>query len=69
MRIVNDNYLFAKIVTYIGNRKEFHEDKLPGLEEIVMDSAKVKEIYDASRASMGKYFSRFRQVLFCVPCS
>jgi len=40
-------------VKYIMNRKEFREDMVPGLEEIVMDSAKARAIWDASRASMG----------------
>lgn len=47
--------MFAKVAHYIGNRKELSEDKLEELEEIVMDSAKARAIYDASRSSMGKY--------------
>ncbi|XP_033755965.1 LOW QUALITY PROTEIN: nucleolar protein 56-like [Pecten maximus] len=53
VKIVNDNYMFAKVARYIGNRKEFDDDKLEGLEEIVMDSAKASAILDASRSSMG----------------
>ncbi|KAJ8317342.1 hypothetical protein KUTeg_005246, partial [Tegillarca granosa] len=53
VKIVNDNYMFAKVAHYIGNRKELTEDKLEELEEIVMDSAKARAIYDASRSSMG----------------
>lgn len=45
--------MFAKVAHYIGNRKELTEDKLEELEEIVMDSAKARAIYDASRSSMG----------------
>lgn len=50
-----DNYLYAKAVQFIGNRKELSEDKLEQLEEIVMDSAKAQAILDASRSSMGLY--------------
>merc|ERR1719232_2304336 len=45
--------MFARVVKYIMNRKEFNEGMVPGLEEIVMDSAKARAIWDASRASMG----------------
>lgn len=51
--IVPDNYLYAKVVQYVGNRKELSEDKLEGLEEIIMDSAKAQAILDAARSSMG----------------
>ena len=53
MKIVGDNLLYAQVVKYIKSRKDLTEDKLEGLEEIVMDEAKVKAIYDASRSSMG----------------
>lgn len=53
VKIVNDNYLYAKIAQYIKSRKDLTEDKLEGLEEIVMDEAKAKAIYDASKSSMG----------------
>ena len=54
VKIVNDNYLYAKLAQYIKSRKELTEDKLEKLEEIVMDEAKAKAIYDASKSSMGK---------------
>lgn len=53
VKIVSDNYMYAKAAQYIKSRKDFTEDKLEGLEEIVMDSAKAKAIYDASKSSMG----------------
>ncbi|XP_058959302.2 nucleolar protein 56-like [Pocillopora verrucosa] len=53
VKIVSDNYMYAKAAQYIKSRKDFSEDKLEGLEEIVMDSAKTKAIYDASKSSMG----------------
>jgi len=53
VKIVNDNYLYAKLAQYIKSRKELTEEKLEGLEEIVMDEAKAKAIYVASKSSMG----------------
>jgi len=53
VKIVNDNYLYAKTAQFIKSRKDFTEDKLEALEEIVMDEGKARAIWDASRASMG----------------
>jgi len=53
VKIVNDNYMYARVVKLIGSRKEFNEEKLPALEEICMDDSKAKTIYDATKVSMG----------------
>ncbi|KAH3790086.1 nucleolar protein 56-like isoform X2 [Dreissena polymorpha] len=53
VKIVNDNSTYCKVARLIKNRKEFTEDKVAALEELVMDDAKVKAILDASRSSMG----------------
>lgn len=53
IKIIPETYLYAKVVKFIKNRKEFTEDHLPELEELVMDSGKAASIYEASRASMG----------------
>ena len=53
VKIVPDNYMYARVVYYIKNRKELSEEKLEQLEEIVGDSAKAQAILDASRSSMG----------------
>ncbi|XP_015523822.1 nucleolar protein 56 [Neodiprion lecontei] len=53
VKIVPENYLFAKVAQLIKNRKELTEEKLEALEEIVMDSAKAQAIIDASKSSMG----------------
>ncbi|XP_019383720.1 PREDICTED: nucleolar protein 56 [Gavialis gangeticus] len=53
IKIVSDNYMYCRVAKLIGNRKELAEESLPGLEEIVMDSAKAQAILDASRSSMG----------------
>merc|ERR1712048_668467 len=53
VKIVPDNYTFAKCVKVIKNRKELTDDAIAKLEEVVMDSAKAKAIVDASKTSMG----------------
>lgn len=53
IKIVPENYLFAKVAQFIKNRKDLSEESLEGLEEIVMDSSKAQAILDASRMSMG----------------
>lgn len=49
--------MYCRLAKRIGNRKELAEESLPGLEEIVMDSAKAQAILDASRSSMGEHRS------------
>ena len=46
--------MYARTAKLIGSRKDFTEDKLEKLEEIVMDSTKAEAIYEASRVSMGE---------------
>jgi nucleolar protein 56 len=53
VKIVPENYMFAKVARFVKNRKELTEDKLEELEEIVMDSAKAQAILDATKSSMG----------------
>ncbi|XP_062587548.1 nucleolar protein 56-like [Saccostrea cucullata] len=53
VKIISDNYLYAKVVRLIGNRKEYTDESLEQLEELVMDSGKAQAILDASRSSMG----------------
>lgn len=53
VKIVPENYTFAKVAKFIKNRKELSEESLEGLEELTMDSGKAQAILDASRSSMG----------------
>ncbi|KAL7222026.1 hypothetical protein ACSBR1_023863 [Camellia fascicularis] len=56
VKIVNDNYLYAKVSKFVENKSELFEDKLPGLIDIVGDEDKAKEIVEAAKASMeGEY--------------
>ncbi len=54
VKIVADNYSFARVVKLVGNRKELTEETLEKVEEVVMDAGKVKAIVDAARSSMGE---------------
>jgi len=58
VKIVPDNYTFAKCVKVIKNRKELTDDAISKLEEVVMDSAKAKAVVDASKTSMGMDISQ-----------
>ncbi|KAG9447149.1 hypothetical protein H6P81_013277 [Aristolochia fimbriata] len=53
VKIVNDNYLYAKIAKFIVDKSELAEDKIPGLADILGDEDKAKEIVEAAKASMG----------------
>lgn len=53
VKIVPENYMYAKVAQFIKNRKELTDEKLEALEEIVMDSGKAQGIIDASKSSMG----------------
>lgn len=39
---------------YIGDRKQLTEEKVEGLEEVIMDSGKAAAILSAAKSSMGK---------------
>ncbi|CAB0009964.1 unnamed protein product [Nesidiocoris tenuis] len=52
-KIVPENYLYAKAADIIKNRKEFTDEKLDQLEEVLMDRSKAEAILDASKSSMG----------------
>jgi len=53
VKIVNENYMYAKVAKHIKDRKNLTDESLEGLEEIVQDSSKAQAIIDASRMSMG----------------
>ncbi|KAK9080548.1 hypothetical protein SSX86_000306 [Deinandra increscens subsp. villosa] len=57
VKIVNDNYLYAKVAKYIEDKSELSEDKLPGLIDILGDEDKSKEVIEAAKASMGQDLS------------
>uniref|UniRef100_A0A0B7BBJ8 Nucleolar protein 56 n=1 Tax=Arion vulgaris TaxID=1028688 RepID=A0A0B7BBJ8_9EUPU len=53
IKIVSDNYMFAKLTSLIGDRTKLTPESESQLEEVVMDSAKVKAIMEAAKSSMG----------------
>jgi nucleolar protein 56 len=53
VKIVPDNYLYAKCAHYIKDRKNLSDDSIPELEEIIMDSSKAAGIVQAAKMSMG----------------
>ena len=54
VRIVNDNYLYAKVVKFIQRRSTLTEESVPGLAEVLGgDEEKAQEVLEASRSSMG----------------
>ncbi|KAK9278100.1 hypothetical protein L1049_027658 [Liquidambar formosana] len=57
VKIVNDNYLYAKVAKFIEDKSELAEDKIPALTEILGDEEKAKEIVEAAKASMGQDLS------------
>lgn len=53
IKIVSDNYLYARLVKLIKNKGRLSEADLEGLENITQDETKAKQILDAARSSMG----------------
>ncbi|CRL00941.1 CLUMA_CG014349, isoform A [Clunio marinus] len=53
VKIVPDNYMYAKVAHHIKDRKSLSDDSIPELEEILMDSSKAAAIVNASKMSMG----------------
>ncbi|KAG0226331.1 snoRNP complex protein nop56 [Mortierella sp. GBA43] len=53
VKIVNDNYKYAKLAQLIKNKNDLAESKLGELEEITGDESQAQQILDAARSSMG----------------
>ncbi|XP_068899567.1 nucleolar protein 56 [Tenebrio molitor] len=53
VKIVPENYTYARLTKFIKNRKDLTDESLADLEEITMDSGKAQAIIDASKSSMG----------------
>lgn len=52
--------MFARVAVTIGDRKKLTTDMSDEIEAIVMDSGKVKAIFEASNSSMGMFFFFFK---------
>ena len=46
--------MYTRVVHFIGDRKTLGEEKMEGLEEMVLDSTKAQAIVEAARVSMGE---------------
>ncbi|KAJ1697148.1 hypothetical protein LUZ63_005660 [Rhynchospora breviuscula] len=57
VKIVNDNYLYAKIAKFVEDKSELSETHIPALADIVGDEDKAKDIVKAAKASMGQDIS------------
>ncbi|GLC59398.1 snoRNP complex protein nop56 [Pleodorina starrii] len=57
VKIVNDNYQYARLALVIKDKSSLSEEQLPAMTEIVGEEAKSKEILDAARSSMGQDIS------------
>ncbi|XP_061366548.1 nucleolar protein 56-like isoform X2 [Gastrolobium bilobum] len=57
VKIVNDNYLYAKVSKFIEDKSKLSEDNISDLTEVVGDEDKAKEIVEAAKASMGQDLS------------
>uniref|UniRef100_A0A7S4F674 Nucleolar protein 56 n=1 Tax=Chrysotila carterae TaxID=13221 RepID=A0A7S4F674_CHRCT len=53
LKIVADNYLYARLVKLIKRRDSLSKDSLEAIEEVVMDANKAQAVLDASKHSMG----------------
>ncbi|KAJ1292280.1 hypothetical protein BS78_02G380000 [Paspalum vaginatum] len=57
VKIVNDNYLYAKIAKSVVNKSDLAEKDIPALADLIGDEDKAKEIVEAAKASMGQDLS------------
>ncbi|KAH7915458.1 Nop-domain-containing protein [Hygrophoropsis aurantiaca] len=58
IKLVSDNYLYARVAQFIGDKDTLNEEKLPELTTIVEDDATLAQnILDAARGSMGSSIS------------
>ncbi|RAL42818.1 hypothetical protein DM860_009325 [Cuscuta australis] len=53
VKIINDNYLYAKLAKFIDDKAQLSDDSILAIMEIVGDEDKAKEIVEAAKASMG----------------
>jgi len=53
VKIVNDNYMYARCMLLIKRRESLSEESLPALQAILMDETKPQAVLDAARHSMG----------------
>ncbi|KAL2642822.1 hypothetical protein R1flu_010409 [Riccia fluitans] len=57
VKIVNDNYNYAKVARFVKDKSKLDDDAIPALTEIVGDEDKAREVVEAAKASMGQDIS------------
>ncbi|XP_067125266.1 nucleolar protein 56 isoform X2 [Centruroides vittatus] len=57
VKLVPDNYMYAKVAKFIKQRKTLNERSVEELEEIVMDGSVAKAIFNAAETSIGMEIS------------
>ncbi|KAG7581721.1 Nop domain superfamily [Arabidopsis suecica] len=57
VKIVNDNYLYARVSKIIVDKSKLSEEHVPMLTEILGDEDKAREVVEAGKASMGQDLS------------
>ncbi|KUF76720.1 Nucleolar protein 56 [Phytophthora nicotianae] len=62
VKIVNDNYVYARCASFIKNRSSLSEDSLEELAKIVLDEDKAQQILHAARSSMGMDMSEIDMI-------
>lgn len=53
VRIVNDNYLYAKVARFVKDKSRLGDSHVPELTEITGDEDQAENIVEAAKASMG----------------
>lgn len=59
VKVVPDNYNFARLVLLVKSKSSLSDNSIPSIEEIVGDSEKAKQVVDAAKTSMGTDISDF----------
>lgn len=63
MKIVNDNYMYSKLVKYIKDKSSISNESLEDITEVIGDEDKAREVIEAAKASMGKSTKRLDGVI------
>lgn len=62
VKIVNDNYLYARVSKMIEDKSKLSEEHIPMLTEVLGDEDKAREVVEAGKASMGN--NPFSSIIF-----
>lgn len=57
VKVVNDNYMYARLALVIKDKATLTDEAMPALKEITGDEDKAKEVIEAAKASMGQDIS------------